>query len=165
MDEQTAERTAFGRVLGRVMEARGLATDEKAIRALAERSGLDAEKFVARATNSPLTDLGPLTGLDEELGLSQREMDALAHSYIFEDRPTAAAEGGESWTPEERAWWDAKAEEEAWEFAESVLRPWVEAARPIGSDELTRVMEKALAEVEEAVAAARGRLERAESEG
>ncbi len=71
--------------------------------------------------------------------------------------------GREGWTPEERALWDARAEVEAWGLARKILGPWVEAARPIGSDELTAVMEKALAEVEETVAAAHDKLERAEA--
>ena len=93
MTEQETERTAFGRVLGRIMEARGMATDPGAIRALAQRSGLDAEKFLARATSDLRADLGPLTGLDDELGLSRREMQALANAYIFGDRGAAAGEG------------------------------------------------------------------------
>jgi hypothetical protein len=52
-------------------------------------------------------------------------------------------------TPKERALYDARAKEEAWEFALSILYPWVDAARPIGSEELTRVMEGALAEAEQ----------------
>ncbi len=54
----------------------------------------------------------------------------------------------EGWTPEERELYDAYADHEAWSFAASILKPWVEAARAIGHDELTRVMENALAEVE-----------------
>jgi hypothetical protein len=49
---------------------------------------------------------------------------------------------------EERACYDAQARVEPWEFALSILGPWVEAARAIGSEELTQVMEKALSEVE-----------------
>ncbi len=73
-------------------------------------------------------------------------------------------EGREHWTPEERAHYDARAEVEAWDLAWKILAPWVESVRPIGSDELTKVMEKALAEVEEAVGRARGELEQAEAE-
>ncbi len=51
-------------------------------------------------------------------------------------------------TPEERAHYDAQAEHEAWSFATEILEPWLVATRLIGSDELTRVMEKALAEAE-----------------
>ena len=47
-------------------------------------------------------------------------------------------------------------------MAGDILTPWVESARHIGSDELTEVMEGALAEVEERVDAAVDRIERAE---
>jgi hypothetical protein len=47
---------------------------------------------------------------------------------------------------EHRAWWDAKAELEDWELALSILEPWVEAARPIGAEKLTRCMEATLEE-------------------
>ncbi len=49
-------------------------------------------------------------------------------------------------TKEERAHYDAKADVEAWEFALSILRPWGDSARAIGSDELSRVMEEAEAQ-------------------
>jgi hypothetical protein len=55
-------------------------------------------------------------------------------------------------TPEEREHFDARADKEAWSYALSILSPWVEATRPIGSDELTRVLENALAEAEQEVA-------------
>ncbi len=74
-------------------------------------------------------------------------------------------EGREQWTPEERAHYDARSEVEAWGLAHKILAPWVESTRPIGSDELLSVMEKALAEVEEAVGRARGELERLERRG
>jgi hypothetical protein len=44
--------------------------------------------------------------------------------------------------------YDAQAREEAWGFAESILRPWVEATRLMGIEELTRAMEVALREAE-----------------
>ena len=54
----------------------------------------------------------------------------------------------EEMSPKERAVWDAKAKEEALDFAWRILEPWVESAREIGSPPLTRVMENALAELE-----------------
>lgn len=48
----------------------------------------------------------------------------------------------------ERRLYDAKADHEGWNLAHEILAPWVQATRLIGSDELTRVMEKALADVE-----------------
>ncbi len=52
------------------------------------------------------------------------------------------------WTRWEKDEFDARADHEAWSYAHSLLTPMVELAREIGSDEFTRVMEKALAEVE-----------------
>jgi hypothetical protein len=46
-------------------------------------------------------------------------------------------------TKEKRALYDAQADVEAWEFALSILRPWVDAAQAIGSPELSRVMDEA----------------------
>ena len=54
----------------------------------------------------------------------------------------------EGWTQEERELFDARADHELWEYAHRIMEPWVRITREIGSDELTRVMEKALAEVE-----------------
>ena len=51
-------------------------------------------------------------------------------------------------TREERKLFDAQADHEAWSLAHEILEPWVRTTRPIGSDELTQVMEKALAHVE-----------------
>ncbi len=51
-------------------------------------------------------------------------------------------------TPEERALYDAQADHEAWSLAHEILEPLVRATRPIGSAELTRVMEGALSEVD-----------------
>ena len=51
-------------------------------------------------------------------------------------------------TREERKLFDAQADHEAWSRAHEILEPWVRTTRPIGSDELTQVMEKALAHVE-----------------
>ncbi len=163
MTEQTAERTTFGRVLSHIMESRGMETGPEEIRALAERAGLDAEKFVATATSDPRALDGPLTGLDDELGLSEREMQVLADAYVFGDRDKAGDDPWRGWTPEERASYDALADLEAHRFAKRLVEPCVAMAREIGHDEFTRVMEKALAEVEAAVAAAEDRLERAEA--
>jgi hypothetical protein len=52
------------------------------------------------------------------------------------------------WTQWEKDEFDARADHEAWSYAHSLLTPMVELAREIGSDELTQVMEKALAELE-----------------
>ena len=51
-------------------------------------------------------------------------------------------------TREERKLFDAQADHGAWSLAHEILEPWVRTTRPIGSNELTHVMEKALAHVE-----------------
>jgi hypothetical protein len=51
-------------------------------------------------------------------------------------------------TREERKLFDAQADHEAWSLAHEILEPWVRTKKPIASDELTQVMEKALAYVE-----------------
>ena len=62
-------------------------------------------------------------------------------------------------TAEERKPWDAGADHDGWSLAHEILEPWVQAARKIGSDELTQVMEKALAEVEDEIKRTRDKLE------
>lgn len=64
---------------------------------------------------------------------------------------------------EHRAVYDAQAQTEAWDHAWQILGPWVESAEPIGSDELTKVMKKALREVEENLNLAQDNLELAEA--
>ena len=54
-------------------------------------------------------------------------------------------------TAEEREHLDARADHAAWDHAHAILEPWVQTTREIGSDELTRVMESALEEVEREV--------------
>jgi len=62
-------------------------------------------------------------------------------------------------TTEERAHYDARANEEAWSFAVEILEPMMALVRAIGHDELTRVMEQALGEAEAERALAMGVLE------
>jgi len=56
----------------------------------------------------------------------------------------------------------AAAEYEAWSYAHSILKPWVESARAIGHDELTGVIERALVETETEAELAQEELKRAE---
>ena len=53
------------------------------MKALAERSGLDGDGFLALATSDSAADIGPLTGLDKELALTEEEMTALALAYCY----------------------------------------------------------------------------------
>ena len=73
--------------------------------------------------------------------------------------------GREGWTPEERELYDARADHEQWAFTASILEPWVQATRAIGHDELTQVMEKALAGVEGEVDRTTAALERLREQG
>jgi hypothetical protein len=57
--------------------------------------------------------------------------------------------------------YDARSELNAWNWAESILEPWVETTEAIGSEELTRVMTEALDEVRRQVARHSEELERA----
>ncbi len=82
--EMDTRATAFGRVLGALMEARGIPAEPEQMRALAERSGFDGDAFLALATSEDAPDVGSLTGLDREMGLSEREMDVLAMAYVYE---------------------------------------------------------------------------------
>ena len=83
--EMDTRATAFGRVLGALMEARGIPAEPEQMRALAERSGFDGDAFLALATSEDAPDdVGSLTGLDREMGLSEREMDVLAMAYAYE---------------------------------------------------------------------------------
>ncbi len=54
-------------------------------------------------------------------------------------------------TKEERAHYDAQDDHEAWSYVQEIMEPWMAIVRSIGSDELTRVMEKPFAEVEREV--------------
>lgn len=54
-------------------------------------------------------------------------------------------------TPKERELYDARADHEAWSHAQELLEPMLQITRLTASPELTRIMEKALAEVEEEV--------------
>ncbi len=64
---------------------------------------------------------------------------------------------------EHRRAYDAQADEEAWSLAISILRPWVDSARPIGSDELLEVMEEAEASAVRKLEEARAEREAAEA--
>ena len=47
----------FGRAIGALMEARGIPVEPGKIRALAERSGLDGDEFLARVLRQDGPDL------------------------------------------------------------------------------------------------------------
>ncbi len=95
--EMDTRATAFGRVLGALMEARGIPAEPEQMRALAERSGFDGDAFLALATSEDAPDVGPFSGLDREMRhrdmkLSEPERVALAEAYVF-GRDDIADEG------------------------------------------------------------------------
>jgi hypothetical protein len=77
-------------------------------------------------------------------------------------RPAVTGPEDVAMCAEHRVWWDAKAELEEWELALSILEPWTEAARAIGSEKLTRCMEATLDEARARRGFARGDVMRAE---
>ena len=90
MEMTNTRATAFGRVLGSIMEVRGIPAEPEQMRALAERAGFDGERFMARLTDEPRADLGPLNGLLRELELTEQERKDLAVAYVFETDPRRA---------------------------------------------------------------------------
>lgn len=88
-----------------------------------------------------------------EIGKRHLEEERIEH----ETASSSPADDKDGWpgTKEERAEFDARAELEAWELAQNVLTPWTETSKPIGSPELTRMMEKAPSEVKDTVERAR----------
>ena len=83
MENTNTRATAFGRVLGALMEARGIPAEPEEMRALAERSGFDGGEFLALATSDSAVDVGPLSGLYTELALAEEEKTTLALAYVF----------------------------------------------------------------------------------
>ena len=87
MTEQ--RRDAFGEVLEETMRSRGIEATPENIRALATRSGLDPEGFLACAMGDRTAHAGGpgLIGLDVELALTRGEMDELGWAYAYGTRP------------------------------------------------------------------------------
>ena len=77
------EGSAFGRVLGRLMETRGIPADQEHALELAERSGLNREVFRAWLAGEEAAP-GDLTRFAEELALSIPEMEVLTLAYTLE---------------------------------------------------------------------------------
>jgi hypothetical protein len=92
MNQQETQRvrTVFGEVLAELMEERGLEPTPAQIIALGERSGLDGQDLL-RDVQRGITRGGrrarkKLTGLADELGLTEPEKVRIALAYTFEDR-------------------------------------------------------------------------------
>lgn len=122
MNEETKntalEGSAFARVLGRLMESRGITANQEHALELAEKSGLDPETFRARLAGEDANP-GDLSRLAGELALSEAEMGVLALAYALEEereledlggvvsprvaRPEEIVETYEEITPDQRA--------------------------------------------------------------
>jgi hypothetical protein len=82
----TETRSVFGEVLAELMEARGIPATEEEIVALGERSGLDGKRLLRDTTEvRGRRRRQNLTGLADELGLTEPEKARLAVAYVFED--------------------------------------------------------------------------------
>jgi hypothetical protein len=158
-ENTTLGDSAFARVLARLMEERDIPADHEHALELAEKAGLGVEAFRTRLAGESVY-LPDLADLAKELDLSSLEMRFLALAYAFEeDGDPVHGDPRAGWTQWEREEFDAHAEAEAWEYAGKVLEPLVQATRQIGSDELDKVMDKALAEVRAQAGGARAALE------
>lgn len=162
------EQSAFERVLADLAGSRGMDLEE-----LRERMEEAGHTRVARTLlTEPRAGFGVC--VDEILCLEEAERERLAHSFAATfmtekgyhtcqvsecERP--AEESDFSICAEHRAEWKAMSEKDGWGLALKVLRPWVEAAHPIGSDELSSVMDRALEDAETHYAAATADLEQA----
>ena len=78
------EGSAFARVLGRIMETRGIRADQEHALELAEKSGLNRETFRARLAGEDVP-CGDLSRLAEEMALTVPEMDVLALACTYEE--------------------------------------------------------------------------------
>jgi len=88
--EQTIDATAFGRVLGSLMEERGFSAEPATVAELAARAGLEPGCLLARIADEEVVDVGPLNGLAAVLNLSERERTRLAMSYSMEREPVSS---------------------------------------------------------------------------
>ena len=77
-------RTAFGRVLAELLEARSLPVTPARVGLLAEDAGLDGWKVINRMASADAEDAGRLDGLAEALDLSEPEKMRLALAYAME---------------------------------------------------------------------------------
>lgn len=80
-----------------------------------------------------------------------RHVDAVLFPFLEAELKKATGEADSWMSPEERAHYDARADHEAWSYAQEIMEPWMVIVRSIASDKLTGVMERAFAEVEREV--------------
>jgi hypothetical protein len=93
MTEQTIDATAFGRVLGELMESRGISPEREEIATLAERAGRDPRKLIARIADHKRTFPSHLNGIARELSLTEPEKTRLSLAYVFEQEERVSEAG------------------------------------------------------------------------
>jgi hypothetical protein len=81
--------TAFGQVLARLLEKRGMQIMPFAVGKLAEEAGITGWEVIKRMASADAEYAGPLGDLAETLELSEPERDELASAYALE-RPASA---------------------------------------------------------------------------
>ena len=82
----TETRSAFGEVLAKLMEKRGIPPTPGNMFGLAADAGLDPGEIMARVAGSMDAYAGSLTSLADVLELDTPEKEALAVAYTFERR-------------------------------------------------------------------------------
>jgi hypothetical protein len=90
MEQTTINATAFGRVLGDLMESRGISPEPEEVRALAERSGLDPQRLLARMADERRVGTGHLDVLADELALTEPERERMSLAFAYEWEQPAA---------------------------------------------------------------------------
>ena len=103
----TETRSAFGEVLAKLMEKRGIAPTPGNMFELAADAGLDPGEFMTRVAGSMDAHAGSLTGLADLLEFDTPEKEALAIAYTYEQRRasscyTARRAGQHQTVPAER---------------------------------------------------------------
>jgi hypothetical protein len=78
------ERSAFGRVLARLMRSRGIPVDAETVERLAVGSGLAPENLTERMVDETSEHVGSLEGLRYALKLSKDEAIELALAFTLE---------------------------------------------------------------------------------
>ncbi len=82
----TETRSAFGEVLAKLMEKRGIPPTPGNMFGLAADAGLDPGEFMTRVAGSMDAHAGSLAGLADVLELDTPEKEALAVAYAYEQR-------------------------------------------------------------------------------
>lgn len=107
-------------------------------------------RLLSRAADL-LSESHPPTEEQDQAERAAANLIARAGRVVTSGRIMAEETGREGWTPEERALWDARADNEEWSHAWSLLNPMVDISREVGNPSLVRIMEQAMERVEDEV--------------